>query len=180
MTDALRFCPFCREPFEGLEECPDHGVRLISWAELDRRERERLPDLDARLSPLDLRFGRGLVLAGAVLVLLGLGLPWVAFGPEPEDSIRGFALWQLHDDYLFVVPAAAALGVATAFLRRTRRQLMAARYAIVGAQLVAAIAVGYALREALAASGVRIGAVIAAVGLLISGVGALRFGRGRV
>lgn len=189
MAEALHFCPFCREPFEGLVDCPDHGVRLITWDELVERDRRVVPDLDARLSPVDLRFGRGLVLLAAALVLVGLGLPATVVGAGEELVRTGFEIWQLESDYLMVVPAAAVLAVWVAFMRTTRRKLMAARYAVAGAQLIAAIAaVLAAMEQKLAVARLPpegtdgsfrlgIGAGLVMVGLACGLVGAIRLGR---
>lgn len=137
--DRVRFCPFCREPFEGLDRCPDHDLPLVEFGEFVASSRDRLPALDERLSPSDLRFGRGQIGIGAVLVLVGLGMPAVVDGFREGATTTGFELWQLRADYLLVLPASVVLAVVAVFRRDTRRGLMAVRLAV-GIALVTALA----------------------------------------
>ncbi|MEM7139230.1 MAG: hypothetical protein AAF500_21845 [Myxococcota bacterium] len=73
----ILFCPYCRESFEGIDECPEHRLWLV--------EIDQLPPEDGRAPSgvsffVDPRFGRGPVLAGAALVLFGFALPFVRSG----------------------------------------------------------------------------------------------------
>jgi hypothetical protein len=77
------FCPFCRESFEAVDTCPEHDLALVSFDKLPRDDDEDddeapLSD-EAPLRPLDPRFGRASVAAGALLNALGLVLPLVRF-----------------------------------------------------------------------------------------------------
>src|SRR5436190_1914040 len=81
-SDAVLFCPFCRESFEGQAHCPTHDLALVPFRELGpeldpARDQERLP----LATPA---FGRGLVLAGALLSLLALFLPLARFSGQLE------------------------------------------------------------------------------------------------
>lgn len=191
MGDAVRFCPFCREPFEGLSECPDHGVPLVAWDELLVRDRGRVPGPDEPLAGHDLRFGRGFVVVGALLVVAGWLLPAVVDGFRGGVETSGYRLWGLQADYLIVLPASALVAFYAVFSRRTRRTLAAARLAIFGALLLdlAALAVAavHVLRyaERLRSVGEHgdvtpgVGAYVTLVGLALAAYGTFRLGSAR-
>jgi hypothetical protein len=187
MTTVL-FCPFCREPFEGTTECPDHGVALVPLGTLAELDSRKLPAESAKLALHDLRFGRGIVLVGALLTWLALFLPAVVDHFHDDASTTGFALWQLRADYLTVVPGAALLAVFAAMSRGTRAQLRRVRLAIGIALGLAVAALGLAafhiLRyadESIAAGDVGgleagSGAYVALLGLGILALGTYRLG----
>lgn len=77
------FCPFCRESFEGARTCPEHDLALVAFDKLSRdheADDDEAPiSDDTPLRPLEPRYGRAIVAAGALLNALGLGLDFVRF-----------------------------------------------------------------------------------------------------
>lgn len=191
MDDSVRFCPFCREPFEGLTDCPDHGVPLVPWDEVLVRDRRRVPGMDETLAGHDLRFGRGFLLLGSLLLVVGWLLPAVVDGFRGGVATSGYRLWGLQADYLIVLPASALVAIYAAFSRRTRRALAAARLAIFGALVLdlSALAVAgvHVLRyaDALRRTGQQgdvapgIGVYVTVAGLVVAAYGTWRLGTAR-
>lgn len=187
----MLFCPFCREPFDGVAECPDHGLALVTLEALARADAKRIPDEHARLASHDLRFGRGIVVVGAALTWLSLWLPVVRDGFRDGATTTGFALWSLRADYLAVVPGAAFVALFTVFIRTTRAQLQRVRVALGVALALAFVSVAMAFRHVLAyahdaqAAGemgevsAGSGVYVAVGGLLVLAYGVHRLGKGR-
>jgi hypothetical protein len=141
----LLFCPFCREAFEGQAHCPDHDLTLVPWEELPRVESEELAEDDA-VSPVDLRFGRGELLAGVVLLLVSVVCP--LFTVSEGDSSRAFSVLAAATDRhpnLWTVPFVAALVLSITLRRRTIRQMLGARLAILILALGPFASVAYTL-----------------------------------
>lgn len=187
MSEVL-FCPFCREPFEGLTECPEHKVTLVPITALGEADARRIPDEDAKLATHDLRFGRGIVLAGALLTWVAVSLPVVQDEFQGGATTTGFMLWSLRADYLSVVPGAALVCVFTVFARDSRASLRRARVALGIAVAIAAVAVGIAAHHVRnyaidsAAAGMHgsvspgLGAYVVALGLALLVIGVTRLG----
>jgi fumarate reductase subunit D len=145
----LLFCPFCREPFEDARECPDHELVLVPWRELPESHEAADHTPVALLSP---RFGRGWVMVGGLLVLLGFVLPLAAI--EAESRLAGSA-WQLaraHTFRLWLVPTAVlALGLVL-HRRRSPAAMRGARLAVLLLSVVPALAVLITLKGVWAAA----------------------------
>lgn len=124
---GVRFCPFCKEPFEG-EICPDHGLPLISLVEL--ASVKKIPGETDPLAPTDFRFGRLSVVLGAVVVMIGFFLPAVVDGTRDGQTTTAFQIWQLRADYLSVVPGAMFALPVLVFVRNSRLALVRARPAL--------------------------------------------------
>ena len=135
---GVRFCPFCKEPFDG-ELCPDHGLPLVTLVEL--ASVRRTPGETERLAATDTRFGRGTVTLGAMLVLVGFFLPAVVDGTRDGEITTAFEIWQLRADFLGVVPAAMFVMPLLVFARRTRHDLVRARPALAVVSAIALVAI---------------------------------------
>ncbi|HEY6878124.1 MAG TPA: hypothetical protein VI299_08885 [Polyangiales bacterium] len=171
------FCPFCRESFEGLEQCPEHELPLVGLARLrgdEAPDGEHDDDLDGPKVPGDLRplalfelrHGRGWVALGALCQLAALSLP---FG----DAGQAIATYQLAR----AVPSLWTLSLVaiTVFYvlarRRTLRALRSLRVLVPGLGAVALACLlwaygrlGWSVTPALGSYAMVIGAVLLAVG----------------
>lgn len=142
--DAVLFCPFCREPFEGLLHCPTHDLALVPFRELGpeldpARDQERLP----LATP---GFGRGLVLAGSMLSLLAFLLPLARFSGQLEVTNTMLELARGRDGArLWLVPLAALSQLVVLHRRRSLIALRGARLTVLVFALVPSLAVGSAL-----------------------------------
>lgn len=116
MGDQVLFCPFCKESFEGEQQCPEHELELVPIFELPV-ERRQLDD-NARIPWFSPALGRGPVAAAALATLL-------AFGALPLSRVEGpvsmggtmLRLALESTPRLWLVPA-AALAVLMILLRR--------------------------------------------------------------
>ena len=71
----ILFCPFCRECYEGERVCPVHELDLVEFQDLPRQAHETdLPAWDEPVLPWDIRFGRGALALGALLLLVAFFL----------------------------------------------------------------------------------------------------------
>ncbi|MCA9530835.1 MAG: hypothetical protein KC543_11915, partial [Myxococcales bacterium] len=134
-----RFCPFCEEPFEGLDRCPDHDLPLVP---IERLGRCVPPDADAPLAAYDPRFGRGWVALGAALVCVGWLSPWATRGGADGATLTGLGLAVGPALNAWIVPAAACGQLSILLRQRTRRALRAMRVAVpfLSAVVLAAVA----------------------------------------
>lgn len=137
----ILFCPFCRDGFEGLTECPEHELSLVA---IDRLPRVRGSSSNEVGVFADPRMGRGGVLAGAAFVLVGFFLPFVRAGgveaPALEVAIDG-----AHN--LWLTPVAACVMSWVLWARRTRQAMRAARLAVLGLALAGAMPLIYTGRR---------------------------------
>jgi hypothetical protein len=127
VTDsAVLFCPFCAEPFEGLERCPTHDLALVPFRELPRA---RTPD-DARVALTSPIFGRGSLFGGALLTLIAFFCPLVRLSGqvEIENTLRELATGRAPR--LWLVPAAALAVISILVRRRTPAGMRGARLAL--------------------------------------------------
>jgi hypothetical protein len=141
----LLFCPFCREAFEGEARCPEHELALVPWSELPGSESDELHEGDA-VSPVDLRFGRGELFA-SVALLFGSVLCPIFTVAEGEDA-RAFSLLEAATDRhpnLWTVPFVAAIVLSVALRRRTIREMLGARLALLILALGPLASLGYTL-----------------------------------
>lgn len=127
MTDsAVLFCPFCSEPFEGLDRCPSHDLALVPFRDLPRA---RTPD-DARVALASPTFGRGALFIGAVLTLVAFFCPLVRLSGQVEiqNTLRELATGRAPR--LWLVPAAALAVISILVRRRTPAGMRGARLAL--------------------------------------------------
>ena len=71
--------------FEGRSDCPDHDLTLLPLDELPRRAQRRLQGVTFFADP---RLGRGPVLLGISLALLGFLVPMVRYGDVVESALE--------------------------------------------------------------------------------------------
>jgi hypothetical protein len=141
----LLFCPFCREAFEGQVRCPDHDLALVPWDELPRSESEELDEGDA-VSPVDLRFGRGEIFASVALLFGSVLCP--LFTVTEGENERAFSLLEAATDRhpnLWTVPFVATVALSVALRRRTIREMLGARLALLILALGPLASLGYTL-----------------------------------
>lgn len=129
----LLFCPFCRECFEGERECPEHELALVPFDKLPRDpelDGSELPAHDEPVSMLDPRFGRGLVMAGVVLLLIGFALPVLTLASADQSrAFSGFEVASTRARNLWTIPFVAAMFVWVLARRRTPLAMLGARLA---------------------------------------------------
>jgi hypothetical protein len=179
-SPRILFCPFCRDAFEGCAECPEHELTLVAIDQLPRTPERALDSVTFFVDP---RLGRGLVLLGATLILLGFVAPFVS-----ARAVSASALEVAIDGAgnLWLTPGAALALVWILWRRRSRDTMRTARFAVLGLALGGALPLIYTTR--------RIGLVADAytadvewlwglwlmvAGLLVAALGSRRIGRWR-
>jgi hypothetical protein len=150
------FCPFCRESFERQSHCPEHELSLVRFDELTANplliEPELEPDEviahklvapdDRLIALLDPRWGRGPVAAGALLLLVSLGLSPFALPGFDMATIAQLArtlpsLW---------TPLLVAFTVLFSLARRrTRRRLRSLRVLVPLLALLSPLTLAWAI-----------------------------------
>jgi len=137
----MLFCPFCRDGFEGVRECPEHELTLVP---IDRLPQfgEGAPDEVAFFG--DPRLGRGGVLGGALLVIVGFLAPF-ARAPGVEASALEIAVDGASN--LWLTPGAALGVLSVLWVRRGRQGMRAARMAVLGLALAGAFPLIYTSRR---------------------------------
>ncbi|MGB5812716.1 MAG: hypothetical protein WBG86_19435 [Polyangiales bacterium] len=115
----ILFCPYCREEFEGRDECPVHELALVA---IDRLPRSADRGVDRVSFFLDPRLGRGPSFVGAGLVLIGFLLPMVRSRGLVASALE-IAIDGAHN--LWLVPA-AAIAILLILARRTEASAMRA------------------------------------------------------
>jgi hypothetical protein len=141
MASAVLFCPFCRECYEGVDRCPEHDLPLVPFDRLPPEGDDAPPD-DAPLGLHDLRFGRGWLLLGAMLLLVGMALPFVSTA-DTTATAYGLAMDRAINLWILVAVAGALL--STLMRRRTPAQLRGSRVAVGVLGMLAAVSIGYTL-----------------------------------
>jgi len=185
------FCPFCGECFEGEERCPEHDIPLVPFEKLDRLRGRPLPEDDEPVDFWDLRFGRGVVLLGALLTLVGFFLPFVSSAFD-ERSVTASAFQTASGGAamnLWVVPLVTLTLVSVIMRRRTPNQMRGMRLLVPALGGLAATSLGYTLYRILAGAsevmrlyGAQVevapawGAVVLCVGILLVILGGVRLG----
>ena len=138
-TEML-FCPFCGEAFEGLRECPEHELALLPI--------DRLPRASGKVEVVqffvDPRLGRGPVLLGAALVLVGFAAPFARARATSASALE-VALDGAHN--LWLTPFAAIVLLLILWLRRSQSALRGARLAVLGLALAASLPLFYTARR---------------------------------
>ena len=140
---GVRFCPFCKEAFEGTESCPEHGLRLVTLQELPKPQRELR--LTASLPRWELRYGRGWVMAGAILSLIAFLLPLAELRGGVEASSTLYALASGRAKTLWLIPMAACAQLLIIARRRSIADLLGARLSIVWLAMLPMVVVALTL-----------------------------------
>ncbi len=181
-TAPVLFCPFCHDGFEGRLECPEHELALVAIDQLPRRGERRLQNVTFFADP---RLGRGGVLLGAALVLLGFVAPLVASAPQTGATVVASALEVAIDGAanLWLAPGAATVLLWILWRRRSREAMRAARAAVLGLAAGGALPLIYTTRriglvaESLAADVEwQSGLWLMAAGLVIAAFGSRQLG----
>jgi len=137
----ILFCPFCRDGFEDVTECPEHELALLPI--------DRLPRLAGK-SPeevvffADPRLGRGGLLLGAVLVLAGFLAPFVRARGISASALE-VAIDGAHN--LWLTPGAALAVLWILWARRSKSAMRAARLAVLGLVFAGALPLIYTSRR---------------------------------
>ena len=186
-TEApLLFCPFCRECYEGLEQCPVHELALVDFVDLPKQAHERAVEWTEPVAPWEWRYGRGLIALGALTVLVGFFLPLLTATTEAAGTVfSGLDLAASRAPNLWSIPFAAALFVVFLYRRLTPEKMRGARLAAVLLAVTPLVSLAYSIRnvtravdQAHGALGISFGAggYVIAGGCAVLFLGALRFG----
>ena len=172
----MLFCPFCRDGFEGRLDCPEHELALVPIDRLPRPQRAT----NVVSAFVDPRLGRGPVLLGATIAIVGFFLPFVR-ARSLEASALEVAIDGAHN--LWFTPGAALAALAVLWLRRERGAMRSARVAVLGLAAAGLLPVFYTARrvtrmaEAVAADVDWLaGGAVMVLGLLVTGFGSFRLG----
>jgi hypothetical protein len=169
-------CPYCGVSYLNRPECPEHGLTLLP---LD------LPaDVDGVSSVTffaDPRLGRGPVLLGASLVLIGFLLPFAGWA-ETKASALAVSIEAAKN--LWLAPGAALGQFAILWHRRSARTMQAARLAVAGLSFGGALPLLYTtwrMRTVAAAAGQTVdwfwGLWLMLFGFALTAFGARHLGR---
>lgn len=171
---AVLFCPFCREPFEGLSLCPTHELELLPFRELPPETHDDQPL--ALGSP---RLCRAPLFVGALVTLLAFFLPLASLSGHTHASGTLLSLARARDVWLWLVPMSAAGQLVVLRRRRTPRELRGARVFVLLCALLPSAAVALTLlgvRDAAALLATRVAAPVEVhlgLGAILVGLGAL-------
>ncbi len=140
------FCPFCGDGFENRTECPEHELALIP---IDRLPRTREPRFETVSFFLDPRLGRGSVLMGASLAVLGFFAPLVSVTGAQRSEIEASALEvAIAGAVNLWLTLGAALGILSIlWSRRSGTAMRAARGAVFGLAVGGALPLIYTSRR---------------------------------
>ena len=158
-------------------ECPEHELTLVA---IDKLPRQAAHTLESVTFFGDPRLGRGAVLLGAALVLLGFVVPFVS-----AELLVASALEVAIDGAgnLWLTPGAAVVLLWILWRRRSRHAMRAARAAVLGLAAGGALPLIYTTRRiGLVAGGNatdvewRWGLWLMVAGLLLAALGSRRIG----
>lgn len=173
----ILFCPFCGEAFEGRVECPEHELALVPIDRLPKNHRS--PSEVSHF--LDPRLGRGPVLLGAALTVIGFFFPLVRTA-QTEASALEVAIDGAHN--LWLVPGAALGMLAVLWIRRDRESMWSARLAALGLAVAGVLPITYTtyrIARMADASQTDVewlaGGAVMFVGLVVAALGSVRLGR---
>lgn len=142
-ADAVLFCPFCREPFEGLAHCPAHDLLLVPFRDLGpEQDPARDTEPVSRFQP---GFGRGFVFAGAALTFLAFFFSLASLSGQVNITNSMLELARGRAPRLWLVPLAAAAQLVVLHRRRSLFSLRGARLTVLVFALVPSAAVASAL-----------------------------------
>ena len=173
------FCPYCRDGFEARDECPEHELTLVPIDRLPRGPHAR----HAVAFFADPRIGRGPILFGSLLVLVGFFVPFVRTETLQASALQ-VAIDGAHN--LWLVPVAAVSMLAVLWSRRDRLAMQEARLAVFGLAVAGALPLLYSARRiTLMASATqtqidwRFGGLLMLTGLGLAAIGSVRLGVAR-
>jgi hypothetical protein len=191
-TRPLLFCPFCRECFEGELECPAHELPLVTFEALPRdpADEAEFPNHDQPVSILDPRFGRGFVMAGVLVSLVGFSMPVLSIlSGEQSRVFSGFEAAASRAPNLWTVPFVALMFAWILARRRTPLAMLGARLAGVVFALAPLFSLIYTVLKVRQGAeqwaqqthrsmvvDIEYGVFVIAVGVLSLLVGSIRFG----
>ena len=142
----ILFCPFCRECFEGETTCPEHELTLVPFEKLPRDE-EGFDGggIEEDVAPLEWRYGRAEIAAGALLILLSFVMPMVHIVVEdgPSRSFSGLDAATGPAPNLWTLPFVPAMFLAFLGRLRSLQRMAGARLAALMVSLGPALALGY-------------------------------------
>lgn len=188
----LLFCPFCRECFEGEELCPDHELALVAFDRLPRTKEDDAPPGEHEvLAVYDLRFGRGILYAAAVLALVGFVLPMVETSSRSDSIVStGIDVASRVAPNLFLIPALAFGLMSILYRRRTAKAMRGARVVVPALALLGAGSLAvtlYRIHQGAEQMSARLGAAVEVeslsgvwvmgISLAVALVGGVLFGR---
>jgi hypothetical protein len=148
------FCPFCREAYEGLRDCPEHDLPLVPFDRLTgtgtESDDDGTPGDDEPLDAFDLRFGRGLVGFGCLLFVVGFLCPLavIEVGDRGTMLVTGPSVAVTHAPSLWTLPLCGMGGLWLLGWRRTPRQMRSVRVVVPLLVVAVALATWVALRRA--------------------------------
>lgn len=184
----LLFCPFCREPFEGEQRCPDHDLVLVPFSQLPSVRRTELDD-DVPVAPIEWRFGRAELMLASICLFGGFASTFVTLNASGrEQPFTAFTAALAQAPNLWAVPFAAALLASFVLRRRTPIDMRRVKLAGALVALAPLVSIVYSalriqrsvamLNESGEVASVEFGAgaVIMLVGVLFALVGSARFG----
>ncbi len=137
----ILFCPYCRDGFEGVAECPEHELTLVPIDRLPRAAATAPTEVAFFADP---RLGRGPVLFGAALVLIGTLGPFVRARGIDASALE-VAIDGAHN--LWLTPAAALACLWVLWVRRSGPAMRGARLAVLGLALAGALPLVYTTRR---------------------------------
>lgn len=173
----ILFCPYCRDAFEGRTDCPEHELALVPIDRLPRANRST----HRAAFFADPRFGRGPVLLGAALTVVGFFLPFVRTSTLEASALQVAIDGALN---LWLTPLAALATFAVLWVRRERESMWSARLAVLGLAVAGILPILYTARRITLMAGTSrtevewlAGGLVMVVGLVVVGLGSTRFGR---
>jgi hypothetical protein len=145
----LLFCPFCKECFEGETVCPEHELALVPFDALPREDdRGAIPAHDEPIGLLDPRFGRGLVMLGVALSIVGFVMPVLSVVTDTRSQIwSGFEAATGRAPNLWTIPFVAATFVWMLARRRTPIAMRGARLAGIVFALAPLVSLAYTVTK---------------------------------
>jgi hypothetical protein len=196
MQDDTRilFCPFCRECFEGEARCPEHDLALVAFDQLPKTAEDlasEIPRDDEETSAFDHRFGRGIVLAGAIAFLVSFATTFVnVTSGHSTDGFTGFEAASQQAPNLWTVPFVGVVLIAILARRRSLAKMRGARLSVLLLGIAPLFAIGYSYSRVLEGAAVLasrsgtaamqvtpgLGVFFAAFGTLVVAYGARRLG----
>lgn len=193
MSDDARilFCPFCRECFEGEARCPEHDLALVAFEALPRTAEDlaaEIPRDDEDISAFDPRFGRGIVVIGAMLFLVSFGMRFVDITVQDESTgFSAFEAASMRAPNLWTIPFVGVVLLAILMRRRSLAKMRSARLSMLLLAIAPLFAIGYSyfrvLEGAAQSAGAHpmnvspgIGVIVAAVGTFVVAYGARKLG----
>lgn len=177
-SDGVLFCPYCREAFERVNECPEHELTLVPWTALPGQSHE--PAQDASLGFFDPRFGRGILFAASLLILVGFFLPFVGWANERASALEAALDAAIN---LWFVPGVVMVQFWVLAVRRTAQAVRRAWPALALVPVIGMLSLAYSLWHITRSAGAMghdvtllWGGWLMLIGLFLAMFGGLRMG----